>query len=130
MLGVALMNQEKYEKARKVLVRAVAQFPKEWKRRSVLGHVHGHQGDWRRAEEAYRKALDDARKIGILWKRHTRFQRVCAEREGCIAEIESREARVAPESAGTDIRGRMETSPFAWLCERAFGDLFLHHHES
>lgn len=90
-LGIALMDEEKYEKARKVLVRAVEKFPEQWKLRMVLGHVHGHQGDWRRSEEAYRKALDDAKDASAqevaelhcsvaeaLWAQH--------HRDGALAE--------------------------------------------
>lgn len=61
MLGVALIHQEKYDKARRALVRAIEQFPKEWDLRLILGNALGFLADWRGAEGAYRKALDLAR---------------------------------------------------------------------
>jgi len=60
-LGIALMNGEKYDKARKRLERAVEKFPREWKLRMVLGHVWGHLGNWPHAEDAYRKSFQDAK---------------------------------------------------------------------
>lgn len=60
LLAVSLTNQEKHEKARRALVTALEIFPNHWQLRMMLGHTYGHLGDWRRAEEAYRRALRDA----------------------------------------------------------------------
>jgi tetratricopeptide (TPR) repeat protein len=105
-LGVALMNAEKYDKARRVLERAVAQFPNQWKLQMILGHVHIHQRDIPHAEEAYRKALHhvhDASSAEIaelhcsladtLWVQHHRDEAVAEWKEALRTDPACTEAQ-------------------------------------
>jgi tetratricopeptide (TPR) repeat protein len=55
--GVALMHMKKYDKAAKILERAVARFPTAWELHSVLGDARGHLGNFDQAEDEYRKAM-------------------------------------------------------------------------
>ncbi len=85
LLAVALMNQEKYERARKALLTAVEEFPDERGFWNVPGGAYGLKSDWHRAEASYRKLLalagdavpDEIADLhcsiaGSLWEQHNR----------------------------------------------------------
>lgn len=106
LLGVALMNHEKYEKARRVFVRALERFPDEWKLRMILGHVYGHQNNWRGAEEAYRRALADSKRATkrekgelhcsvaeALWAQHRRDDALAEWRKALEVDPKCTEAK-------------------------------------
>ena len=62
LLSAALLNNKKYEKARKVILHGIERFPKEWRLHMLLGNVYGFLNKLSDAEKEYRRALAEAKR--------------------------------------------------------------------
>ncbi|KUG27034.1 hypothetical protein ASZ90_003119 [hydrocarbon metagenome] len=60
LLGLALMNDKKYDKSRRVISNALVKFPKEWRLHEIMGHIYGHLNRLTEAEKHYNLAIENA----------------------------------------------------------------------
>lgn len=60
LLGIALMNDAKYDKSRRVIENALKKFPDETKLHQIMGHIYGHLNRITEAEKHYRLAINYA----------------------------------------------------------------------
>lgn len=60
LLGIALMNDEKYDKSRRVVFNALTKFPNEWLLHELMGHVFGHLNRLAEAETHFHLAIENA----------------------------------------------------------------------
>lgn len=62
LLGISLMNEGKYDKSRRSVLRALQKFPNEWKLHELLGHICGHFNRIAEAEKGYSAAIVHCKK--------------------------------------------------------------------